>query len=223
MFFSKKDLDYSFLKVIGCKYFLYTRSYSQHKLSPRSSYCVFLGYSNTYKGYNTLISQLRSFISHGMLFFMNIHFLLEISPLFSQLSPSFPSYSSSLVILTSDINKSAVSTSTSLIFTSLSHTITPPQQTALFSPTPIPSSSSLPIIKVYTRRHTPQHKVTLPIKPSSVMHSTHVMQIHSKIKSLLTKLSALLATNHPVDVIELEPIILHTSIQTSTLENYYGH
>ena len=44
-------LDYSFLRVFGSKCFPYLRGYAKNKLEPHSLPCVFLGYSEFYKGY----------------------------------------------------------------------------------------------------------------------------------------------------------------------------
>lgn len=46
--------NYSLLRTFGCRVFLYLRDYSQHKLAPRSSPCVFIGYDSHYKGYRCL-------------------------------------------------------------------------------------------------------------------------------------------------------------------------
>jgi hypothetical protein len=44
----QKDPDYSFFKIFGCKCYPYTRPYASHKLTPRSSSCIFLDYSSMY-------------------------------------------------------------------------------------------------------------------------------------------------------------------------------
>jgi hypothetical protein len=43
--------DYQLLKVLGCECFPLLRPYNNHKLQPRSTACVFIGYSSVYKGY----------------------------------------------------------------------------------------------------------------------------------------------------------------------------
>jgi hypothetical protein len=50
----QKQPDYSFLKTFGCACYPLLRPYIPHKLSFRSSKCVFLGYSSTQKGYRCL-------------------------------------------------------------------------------------------------------------------------------------------------------------------------
>lgn len=49
-----QELEYSSLQVFGCRCFPYLRNYSCDKLSPHSLPCVFLGYSDKYKGYRCL-------------------------------------------------------------------------------------------------------------------------------------------------------------------------
>lgn len=49
-----KTPDYSFLRVLGCLCFPYTRAYNDHKLQPRALPCVFLGYALSQKGYKCL-------------------------------------------------------------------------------------------------------------------------------------------------------------------------
>ena len=46
-----REPKYSSLRVFGCRCFPYLRNYSSDKLSPCSLPCVFLGYSDQYKGY----------------------------------------------------------------------------------------------------------------------------------------------------------------------------
>lgn len=49
-----KPPDYTFLKVLGCICFPYTRPYNSNKLEPRALPCLFLGYAITQKGYRCL-------------------------------------------------------------------------------------------------------------------------------------------------------------------------
>ncbi|KAJ4774690.1 Gag/pol [Rhynchospora pubera] len=61
--------DYLSLRVLGCQCFPFTRPYSQHKLQPRSTACVFLGYAMSQKGYRCLhIQSGRIFVSRHVIF-----------------------------------------------------------------------------------------------------------------------------------------------------------
>lgn len=64
---------YPFLNVFGCLCFPYLRPYNNHKLSLRSSPCLFLGYSNLHKGYKCLDSSGR-LLFPDMFSLMNLHF-----------------------------------------------------------------------------------------------------------------------------------------------------
>uniref|UniRef100_A0A2N9FCJ3 GAG-pre-integrase domain-containing protein n=1 Tax=Fagus sylvatica TaxID=28930 RepID=A0A2N9FCJ3_FAGSY len=50
----KSRPDYNILRTFGCTCYPYLGPYKQDKLSPKSVQCVFLGYSNHYKGYRCL-------------------------------------------------------------------------------------------------------------------------------------------------------------------------
>lgn len=64
-----KTPDYSFLRVLGCLCFPYTRPYNDHKLQPRALPCVFLGYALSQKGYKCLhIPTNRIFFSRNVIF-----------------------------------------------------------------------------------------------------------------------------------------------------------
>lgn len=49
-----KNPDYSFLKILGCLCFPYTRPYNSHKLENCALPCLFLGYATTQKGFRCL-------------------------------------------------------------------------------------------------------------------------------------------------------------------------
>jgi hypothetical protein len=53
LLFSQKA-NYNFLYVLGCACYPLLRSYTHHKLEPRSAQCIFLGYSTIHKGYMCL-------------------------------------------------------------------------------------------------------------------------------------------------------------------------
>lgn len=55
--------DYNFLKLFGCACFPFLRPYNKTKLQYRSSKCVFLGYSNSHKGYKCLHPSGRLYIA----------------------------------------------------------------------------------------------------------------------------------------------------------------
>ncbi|CAL9017132.1 unnamed protein product [Prunus brigantina] len=46
--------DYTFLKTFGCTCFPLLVPYNKHKLIPKSTKCVFIGYDGNYKGYRCL-------------------------------------------------------------------------------------------------------------------------------------------------------------------------
>jgi hypothetical protein len=61
--------DYLFLKTFGCACWPNLRPYNTHKLQPRSSQCVFLGYSLLHKGYKCLhLPSNRLYISRDVIF-----------------------------------------------------------------------------------------------------------------------------------------------------------
>ena len=49
-----KSLDYSGLRVLGCKYFPYLQYYNTTKFQRKTYPCVFIGYSPMHKGYKCL-------------------------------------------------------------------------------------------------------------------------------------------------------------------------
>lgn len=61
--------DYNFLKIFGCSCFPWLKPYTSNKLEPRSTKCVFLGYSLLHKGYKCLsLSTHKLFYSRHVLF-----------------------------------------------------------------------------------------------------------------------------------------------------------
>lgn len=61
--------DYTFLRTFGCACWPNLRPYNSHKLQFRSKRCVFLGYSNSHKGFKCLDpSEGRVYISRDVVF-----------------------------------------------------------------------------------------------------------------------------------------------------------
>jgi hypothetical protein len=61
--------SYDHLRVFGCVYYSNTSATAPHKLSPRSTRCLFLGYSPGHKGYRCLdLSSHLIIISHHVVF-----------------------------------------------------------------------------------------------------------------------------------------------------------
>jgi hypothetical protein len=62
-------LSYEHLRVFGCVRYTNTASTAPHKLTPRSTRCVFLGYSSDHKGYRCLdLSTNRMIICRHVVF-----------------------------------------------------------------------------------------------------------------------------------------------------------
>lgn len=59
--------NYSNFKLFGCHFFLYLQDYAAHKLEPCSRPCIFLGYSNIYKGFRCLAPKSSRYSPHIML------------------------------------------------------------------------------------------------------------------------------------------------------------
>ena len=85
--------DLSQLKVFGYACYPYLRSYSNHKLEPRTKECFFLGYSSTSKGYLCLDVQTQHLHTSRHVLFNETKFPF---PTLSKLLPSFSSPTSVL-------------------------------------------------------------------------------------------------------------------------------
>ena len=75
LLFGKKP-DYDVLKSFGCAYYPCLKPYNQHKLQFYATYCVFLGYNKSHKGYKCLNYHGRIFILRHVVFNEN-HFPLH--------------------------------------------------------------------------------------------------------------------------------------------------
>ncbi|PKU82366.1 Retrovirus-related Pol polyprotein from transposon TNT 1-94 [Dendrobium catenatum] len=67
-----KEASYDHLRTFGCLCFPWTKPYATNKLSPRSTECIFIGYSSQHKGYRCLhIPSKRIYISRHVKFVEN--------------------------------------------------------------------------------------------------------------------------------------------------------
>ncbi|GAU51268.1 hypothetical protein TSUD_412550 [Trifolium subterraneum] len=69
----KREPDYNALKPFGCACYPCLKPYNQHKLQFHTTRCVFVGYSNSHKGYKCINSHGRIFVSRHVIFNEN-HF-----------------------------------------------------------------------------------------------------------------------------------------------------
>ena len=96
----KREPDYHFYKIFGCACYLLLRPYNQHKMSFRSSLCVFLCYASNHKGYLCLSPTGHMYITRHVIFDENVYpYALSSNP-FSFVSSNTPSSSISTPILT---------------------------------------------------------------------------------------------------------------------------
>jgi histone deacetylase 1/2 len=100
-----KEPDYTTLKPFGCACYPCLKPYNQHKLQFHTTRCVFLGYSNTHKGYKCVNSHGRVFVSRHVVFNEN-HFPFQegfldtrnpIKTVTNDVSIGFPSYPAGVV------------------------------------------------------------------------------------------------------------------------------
>ncbi|KAF7142376.1 hypothetical protein RHSIM_Rhsim05G0026100 [Rhododendron simsii] len=82
-----KKPNYASLRVFGSRCFPYLRDYAKNKFDPKSLPCVFLGYSEFYKGYRCLYPPTgRVYLSRHVVFDERTFPFKEPSSLFSELS-----------------------------------------------------------------------------------------------------------------------------------------
>lgn len=98
--------EYTFLKVFGCACYPLLKPCSSHKLQPKFSQCVFLGYSMESKGYLCYnMSNAKIYTSRHVIFDENI-FPLPLPSSSSVPSPS-PSYNATLPLFLTTLYKSS--------------------------------------------------------------------------------------------------------------------
>jgi hypothetical protein len=73
--------SYDHFRVFGCACYPNTSAIAPHKLSPRSTHCIFLGYSSDHKGYRCLdLATHCILISRHVVFYEYVFSLTGSSP-----------------------------------------------------------------------------------------------------------------------------------------------
>lgn len=76
-----RDLEHTSLRTFGCAVWPNLRAYNTRKLQFRSKRCVFVGYSNTHKGFKCLDpSEGRIYISRDVVFDETVFPLVDLHP-----------------------------------------------------------------------------------------------------------------------------------------------
>uniref|UniRef100_A0A2N9FMC6 Integrase catalytic domain-containing protein n=1 Tax=Fagus sylvatica TaxID=28930 RepID=A0A2N9FMC6_FAGSY len=181
--------DYSFLKTFGCLCFPLLRPYNKHKLEPRSSPCVFLGYALNAKGYLCLNLQ-----THKLLISRHVAFHENSFPFKSQTSPSSCSTPSNTWL--SSVLYFHPCTAPSILGP-------PPSLPPLSGSTPL--SSSLPDVSAQTE------------PPSPLLHTTSSPHISCPVPSCSVPSGPILPpiNSHPMQTrgksgISKRKLLLHT-------------
>uniref|UniRef100_A0A2N9FXA9 Integrase catalytic domain-containing protein n=1 Tax=Fagus sylvatica TaxID=28930 RepID=A0A2N9FXA9_FAGSY len=207
-----KPPDLVHLRTFGCLCFPYLRPYTTHKLQPRTTPCLFLGYPTYSKGYICLDPHThRVYISRHVLF-NESEFLAHLS-LPSQSSPS-------------PVNSSFDSTSWLAI---LAHSCTPPlipdstpSQSVPIPPADPPVQSITPIIQSPTSIPSPAIPVTQPHTPilESSPSTAAPLPTPPSVPPLLSSTISASTNTHPMHTRSkngiFKPKIFHTSIPDYT-------
>ncbi|KAI5355626.1 hypothetical protein L3X38_008521 [Prunus dulcis] len=176
--------DLASLRIFGTAVYPYLRHYNVHKLQPRTTQCVFLGYSPGYKGvicYNRITA--KSVISRHVLHDEAVFPFKQITPGICQQSSQFSSTASVAPIIVSlpsrpsqaSLNSqdpsslasdTQVSTSQSQSISSTPESLSPIQHQASLDDIPVASEGSVPVLNEQ------QLQVMFPFEVSDVSSSS---------------------------------------------------
>ncbi|GMP23812.1 hypothetical protein CsSME_00001282 [Camellia sinensis var. sinensis] len=195
-----KAPDYSFMRVFGCQCFPWLKSHTSHKLQPKSTLCVFLGYHPSYKGYRCLDpSSGKVYLSRHVIFHENIFPFASTSPPTSQtlsMLQSFfwsPSPSSSLPSSAAPDPVQSTAYPKSV-------------QSALPATVPVQSKSALPATVPVQSTHCPNSVQSAPqqssVFPQSVQSALPPQYISSSLPS--APLSSFSPTSTPISSIFID-------------------
>jgi histone deacetylase 1/2 len=212
LFGSSPELNH--LRIFGCACFPLLRPYNHNKLQPKTSKCVFLGYSNKYKGYLCFhVPTMRLYVSRHVIFDETQFPYPESSPslLTTQSSPSSASSTCPVLLVNTEntvITSSPVSPSH---YTPSVSTASPRSQSITAS---IQASSPPPVASDISISSTTFNPDNLQVVMSIPSLNLHPMQTRSK--SGITKQKAFLASiqdSSMVDMSLTEPATYKSAIK----------
>jgi hypothetical protein len=207
--------NYKSFRVFGCTCYPLLRSYSKHKLQPRSVPCVFLGYASNAKGFLCYdISAHHFYVSRHVKFDENT---FPYNNLSSQ--TSHPSSSSSVNSNTSSIWLSHLlffhpCTVPPILGPPPSNSSIPLVSSSMVPSVPIDShthsSSSLPIVLISDTQTAPYIPAAPALVPAPLISSTNIHPMCTRAKSGITKRKpGFIATNTSIpgsiDYLNTEP------------------
>ncbi|PRQ55598.1 putative RNA-directed DNA polymerase [Rosa chinensis] len=204
-----KAPDYQFLKPFGCLCFPWLRPYTTHKFAPRSSPCIFIGYSHDHKGYDCLDP-----ISGRIYTSRHVQFDETSFPFKTHTAHTSSSTHSDLPIFLHPYSPPIPTTSplSSQSFPSIPtpHTSSPTHHSTSTSPTLIPSPRSNPLPAIPTSVPSPP-PIPAPLPPNQpplpntsrhiLRRSTPAPSPHNMLtrsKTGHSKPKVFFATNHPL-------------------------
>jgi hypothetical protein len=164
------------LKVFGCVCYVHNLGPGYDKLDPRSTKCVFLGYSTTQKGYRCYSPVLRRYFTSVDVTFVESlsYFLVDVSSKVSTLEPNVLSVLLPIPSLSEPVVLPPHASSPLQVYTHwpLPSTPTPPPS-SVPSSDPLPlASDSLPIaLRKGTRSCTTKHPISQFVSTSSLSPS----------------------------------------------------
>ncbi|CAJ2668996.1 unnamed protein product [Trifolium pratense] len=175
-----KNPDYQLLKPFGCACFPLLRPYNDHKFDFRSHECLFVGYSNTHKGYKCLSPNGRVFISKDVLFNETrfpYNLLFPVSATSSLIPDPIPDIPISKLPIDSH-NQTILPTLTNHSHQSQNDDTTHPSVSdALSSAQPSPTNNIVP--PDITIHHLTEIPVNNSVSPTKLTN-THAMQTRAK-------------------------------------------
>ncbi|PKU73081.1 Retrovirus-related Pol polyprotein from transposon TNT 1-94 [Dendrobium catenatum] len=175
----KKQPVYTHLKIFGCLCFPWLQHSASHKFAPKSSACVFLGYSSSHKGYRCYqLSNQKIIISRHVQFHEHVFPFASSAPTNSNISTTNPtSIAAPLSLVPYTLTNAALHPPTSL---PTEHTHLPDLPISHFTNDTAPHSPhSLPIQQANTSLPDPL--------PSVLPQTRHTMVTRLKTGSLKPK------------------------------------
>ena len=208
--------DYSFLRTFGCTCYPNLKPYSANKLQPRALRCVFLGYSDSHKGYKCLHrASGRVYVSRDVIF--NEHefpFAQPTNPSKLPIAPSTP------VIVHSFPHTAGPDPSSLSPTNALSPSPSPITNTSLCR-SPLLMSDLLPTSPCPAPSN--EHSSTSPLAPPSAQQITHPMTTRTKDNTRIPKaFDDFITTRYPLPYWRLLQLIPNLLVSPRPLKTLNG-